>query len=326
MFRGERINVTEDRAVLHTALRLPRERSLVGRRARRRPRRARGARPDGALRRRACAPARGSARPARRSAPSSTSGSAAPTSGRPWPTRRSRHYTPRDTTSASSRTSTRTDVVEAIRDLDPAETLFIVASKTFTTARDDDERATPCAGWLVAALGEDAVAAPLRRALDEPRGGRRVRDRPREHVRVLGLGRRPLLDGLGDRALDDDRDRPRALRASCSPASTRSTSTSPHAPARAQPAGADGPARRLEPQLLRLPDAGRAALRRSTCTASPPTCSSSTMESNGKSVTLDGDPVGVDDRADRLGRARHERPAHPSTSCSTRGRPRCPPT
>ncbi|MET0824099.1 MAG: glucose-6-phosphate isomerase, partial [Solirubrobacterales bacterium] len=29
MFRGEHINVTEDRAVLHVALRMPRERSLV---------------------------------------------------------------------------------------------------------------------------------------------------------------------------------------------------------------------------------------------------------------------------------------------------------
>ena len=29
MFRGEHINVSEDRAVLHVALRMPRERSLV---------------------------------------------------------------------------------------------------------------------------------------------------------------------------------------------------------------------------------------------------------------------------------------------------------
>ena len=29
MFRGEHINVTEDRAVLHVALRMPRDRSLI---------------------------------------------------------------------------------------------------------------------------------------------------------------------------------------------------------------------------------------------------------------------------------------------------------
>ncbi len=29
MFRGERINVSEDRSVLHVALRMPRERSLI---------------------------------------------------------------------------------------------------------------------------------------------------------------------------------------------------------------------------------------------------------------------------------------------------------
>ena len=54
---------------------------------------------------------------------------------------------------------------------------------------------------------------PLRRRLDEPRGRGGVRDRHRQRVRVLGLGRRPLLDGLRDRPLDDARDRPRRLRA-----------------------------------------------------------------------------------------------------------------
>ena len=45
MFPGEHINTTEDRAVLHTALRLPRDASLDGRRPGRGRRRARGARP-----------------------------------------------------------------------------------------------------------------------------------------------------------------------------------------------------------------------------------------------------------------------------------------
>ena len=51
MFAGEHINTSEDRAVLHTALRLPARRRADGRRPGRRRRRARGARRDGRLHR-----------------------------------------------------------------------------------------------------------------------------------------------------------------------------------------------------------------------------------------------------------------------------------
>jgi hypothetical protein len=81
MFAGEHINVSEDRAVLHTALRLPRDASLTV---------------DGqdvvhdvheVLDRMAgsptgCGPGSGPARPAGRSGRWSTSASAAPTSAR----------------------------------------------------------------------------------------------------------------------------------------------------------------------------------------------------------------------------------------------------
>ncbi len=50
-----------------------------------------------------------------------------------------------------------TDLVEAIRDLDPATTLFIVASKTFTTL-ETISNAQAARSWLVGALGEDAVS------------------------------------------------------------------------------------------------------------------------------------------------------------------------
>ena len=50
-----------------------------------------------------------------------------------------------------------TDLSEAIRDLDPARTLFIVASKTFTTL-ETMTNAHAARAWLVADLGEDAVA------------------------------------------------------------------------------------------------------------------------------------------------------------------------
>ncbi|MCU1426732.1 MAG: glucose-6-phosphate isomerase, partial [Actinomycetia bacterium] len=50
-----------------------------------------------------------------------------------------------------------TDVIEATRDLDPAQTLFVVASKTFSTI-ETLTNAHTARRWLVNALGEDAVA------------------------------------------------------------------------------------------------------------------------------------------------------------------------
>ncbi|MDP1806777.1 MAG: glucose-6-phosphate isomerase, partial [Acidimicrobiales bacterium] len=50
-----------------------------------------------------------------------------------------------------------TDLYEATRDLDPAETLFIVASKTFGTA-ETLTNARSARTWLTGALGDDAVA------------------------------------------------------------------------------------------------------------------------------------------------------------------------
>ncbi len=49
------------------------------------------------------------------------------------------------------------DLVATLADLDPATTLFIVASKTFSTL-ETLTNATAARRWLVAALGEDAVA------------------------------------------------------------------------------------------------------------------------------------------------------------------------
>ncbi|MFE7100582.1 glucose-6-phosphate isomerase [Streptomyces erythrochromogenes] len=49
------------------------------------------------------------------------------------------------------------DLHEALRDLDPAETLFIIASKTFTTI-ETITNATSARGWLLAGLGGDQAA------------------------------------------------------------------------------------------------------------------------------------------------------------------------
>lgn len=49
------------------------------------------------------------------------------------------------------------DLHEAVRDLDPAETLFIIASKTFTTI-ETITNATSARGWLLAGLGGEQAA------------------------------------------------------------------------------------------------------------------------------------------------------------------------
>ncbi len=51
-----------------------------------------------------------------------------------------------------------TDFAEATRDLDPAETLFIVASKTFTTL-ETMTNARTARDWTLAALGDEAAVA-----------------------------------------------------------------------------------------------------------------------------------------------------------------------
>jgi glucose-6-phosphate isomerase len=50
-----------------------------------------------------------------------------------------------------------TDLVEAVRDLDPAQTLFIVSSKTFTTL-ETMTNATAARDWLLRGLGGDVCA------------------------------------------------------------------------------------------------------------------------------------------------------------------------
>ena len=52
----------------------------------------------------------------------------------------------------------------------------------------------------------------LRRGVDEQEAGRRLRHQHRQHVRLLGLGRRPLLGGLGDRPFGDGGHRQGAVR------------------------------------------------------------------------------------------------------------------
>jgi glucose-6-phosphate isomerase len=69
-----------------------------------------------------------------------------------------RHHSRRDMTFRFVSNVDGTDFVEATRDLDPAETLFIVSSKTFTTL-ETMTNARSAKRWLLAALADEAAVA-----------------------------------------------------------------------------------------------------------------------------------------------------------------------
>src|SRR5215470_6000619 len=68
-----------------------------------------------------------------------------------------RHYSDRTMTFRFVSNVDGTDFVEAVRDLDPGETLFIVSSKTFTTL-ETMTNARSARDWTLAGLGGDAAA------------------------------------------------------------------------------------------------------------------------------------------------------------------------
>ena len=186
-----------------------------------------------------------------------------------------RHYSQRDLTFRFVSNVDGTDFAEATRDLDPAETLFIVCSKTFTTL-ETMTNARTARDWLAGrARRRGGGRQALRGGLDQRARGRGLRHRHRQHVRLLGLGRRALLDGLGHRAV-----------ARCSPSGPtrfremlaglpRHGRALPHRAARPEPAGAHGPADALVHRLLRRADRRRCCPTTSTSSGSRPTCSSS---------------------------------------------------
>ena len=69
-----------------------------------------------------------------------------------------RHYTQRDLTFRFVSNVDGTDIVESTRDLDPEETLFIVSSKTFTTL-ETIRNATTAREWALSKLGDEAAVA-----------------------------------------------------------------------------------------------------------------------------------------------------------------------
>jgi glucose-6-phosphate isomerase len=157
MFSGEHINATEDRAVLHTALRLPRDASLsvdgqdvvadvheVLDRMAAFADRVR----DGEWR----------GHTGKRIANVVNIGIGGSDLGPVMAYEALRKFTRRDMTFRFVSNVDGTDMAEATRDLDPAETLFIVSSKTFTTL-ETLTNAHTARDWLVSALGDESAVA-----------------------------------------------------------------------------------------------------------------------------------------------------------------------
>jgi len=69
-----------------------------------------------------------------------------------------RHYSARDLSFRFVSNVDGTDFTEAVRDLDPAQTLFIVASKTFTT-QETMANARAARRWLLQSLADEAAVA-----------------------------------------------------------------------------------------------------------------------------------------------------------------------
>jgi glucose-6-phosphate isomerase len=157
MFRGERINVTENRSVLHVALRAPADESIVV---------------DGVdvvrevhevLDRMAAFSDRVRAgewlghtgRPIRNVINIGIGGSDL---GPVMAYEALRSYARRDLAFRFVSNVDGTDFAAATRDLDPAETLFIIASKTFTT-QETMTNAASAREWVLAALGDESAIA-----------------------------------------------------------------------------------------------------------------------------------------------------------------------
>ncbi len=157
MFRGDKINLTEDRAVLHTALRAPRTASIVV---------------DGedvvpavhsVLDRMAVFADRvrrgdWTGQTGHRIRNIVNIGIGGSDLGPVMAYEALRHYAAPDLVCRFISNVDGTDFAESTRDLDPAETLFIVASKTFTT-QETMTNARSARAWLLGALSDESAIA-----------------------------------------------------------------------------------------------------------------------------------------------------------------------
>ena len=156
MFRGERINVTENRPVLHVALRAPKGASIVvdGENVVPQVHAVLDKMTDFSNRVRSGTWKGHTGKRIRNVINIGIGGSDL---GPVMAYEALKHYSDRAMTFRFVSNIDGTDLVEATRDLDPAETLFIVSSKTFTTL-ETMTNAQSARDWLLTGLGNDAKA------------------------------------------------------------------------------------------------------------------------------------------------------------------------
>jgi glucose-6-phosphate isomerase len=156
MFRGDKINLTEDRAVLHVALRAPRGASILVD--------GRNVVPDvhavldamSAFSNRVRS-GEWKGHTGKRIRNVVNIGIGGSDLGPVMAYEALRHYSDRGMTFRFVSNVDGTDIAEATRDLDPGETLFIASSKTFTTL-ETMTNAESARRWLLAGLGGDTKA------------------------------------------------------------------------------------------------------------------------------------------------------------------------
>ena len=157
MFRGEHINVSEDRAVLHVALRMPKDRSLIvdGEDVVKQVHEVLDRMSAFSDRVRSDEWTGHTGKPIRNVINIGIGGSDL---GPVMAYEALRHYSKREMTFRFVSNVDGTDFAEKTRDLDPEETLFIISSKTFTTL-ETMTNARTAREWALAKLGsEDAIA------------------------------------------------------------------------------------------------------------------------------------------------------------------------
>ena len=146
-----------------------------------------------------------------RSATSSTSASAGSDLGPVMAYEALRHYARRDLhLPLRLRDVDSTDSVEATRDLEPDETLFIVSSKTFGTLETMTVALGAAAGHREASAAKRSIASTSSRFRRTPTSSASSASTP-PTCSSSRIGSAAVLDGLGDRAVDDARHRRRRV-------------------------------------------------------------------------------------------------------------------
>jgi len=153
MFRGEKINITEKRAVLHVALRAPRDESIVvdGENVVPKVHAVIGRMADFSNRVRS---GEWKGHTGKRIRNVINVGIGGSDLGPVMAYEALKHYSDRAMTFRFVYNIDGTDFAEAVRDLDPSETLFIISSKTFTTL-ETMTNAHTAREWSLAGLGGD---------------------------------------------------------------------------------------------------------------------------------------------------------------------------